>query len=305
MASKSDKAGGDQQGAAMTNEFGKPLSIRSYWKGLSISLEAKLTSLKECVNHPSTGHVAESYFRELIRQHLPSRYCVDTGFVVDANGGRSPLIDIIIADTLNISPLCAEPSYKVFPVEAVCAAIEVTTSPVQRVTSRKKDISKFEADILKIAEVRRMGKARRYRVAYWDDDGSQVRESKTMSLQPRAFLLTCGEEWKKRKTYEKHLQESLAKAKTKSDCAWINAAFSLRHGLLKFQPYTEFEHRDWITVDAFFEFIFFLSHAVQTFALPNAALDTNRYRKMPQEEDYERDGGEEDDDEEEESLSGI
>jgi hypothetical protein len=268
----------------MDSEFGKPLQIRSYWNGISSSLEAKLVSLKAYLKHPSTGYVAETMFRQILRDHLPSRFTVDTGFVVNSSGQRSDFIDIIIADTLHIAPLCNEPAYRVFPVESVCAVIEVTTSPKQQVTVGGKKIDKFASDILKLARVRELGRSRNYLVRRWDKDGGLVQERRVRTLRPRAFLITSGEEWKARSTYQIRLLRSLNQAKSKSSETWVNAAFSVGHGLIKFKPFTEFAHREWIQENALFEFVFFLNHAVQTFCVPEASLDWSSYRRMPDEE---------------------
>jgi len=270
----------------MADAFGGPL--RGYWEGIGRALSARIESVREYLKHPSSGFVAEEFFRALIRDHVPRRYCVDTGFVVDSSQTRSSFIDIIVADSFEIAPFCVEPTYRVFPIESVCAVIEVTISPNHRVDYRGKDRDKFEADILKLAEVRGMGKNRRYQVKYWESQEIPERASRTAALSPRAFLMTAGDEWAEAATYETHLAKSLRSAKAESEHTWINAAYSMKHGLLKYRPCTVFEHDNWIKDDSLFHFIFMLLYGIQTFALPNAALDVNAYRSMPKEEEEEQ-----------------
>ncbi len=94
----------------MTNRIEKHISLSEYWQGIHSALDAKLRSSKEYLRHPISGFSAEDYFRDLLRQYLPGRYAVDTGFVVNAEGERSDHIDIIVADTFHIPPLCSEPN---------------------------------------------------------------------------------------------------------------------------------------------------------------------------------------------------
>jgi hypothetical protein len=151
------------------------------------------------------------------------------------------------------------------------------------VTVGGKKIDKFKSDILKLALVRKLGRSRNYLVRRWNKHGVLVQERKRLTLSPRAFLITSGDEWKKRSTYQNHLFRSLKEA-NKSSEPWVNAVFSVGHGLIKFKPHTEFEHREWIKTNALFEFILSLNHSVQTFCVPEAGLDWESYRRMPDEE---------------------
>src|SRR5512147_1528186 len=93
------------------------VSLSAYYEGIANAIDARLKASKQYLQHPSTGFSAEAYFRDLLRSYLPSRYAVESGFVVDASGERSDHIDIVVADTLHIPALCSEPGYKVFAAE--------------------------------------------------------------------------------------------------------------------------------------------------------------------------------------------
>src|ERR1035437_1143340 len=154
----------------------KQVRMPTYFEGINKSLKAKIDSLQAYLQDPAAGFAAEEYFRQVLRAHLPERYAVESGFVVSAarqqkntfwNMGppikqRSHFMDIIIADVLHVPRLCKEPTYSVFPIEAVCAVVEVTTSPDNTDRFEGKPMSKFQADLLKIAQVRTMGRRRHY-----------------------------------------------------------------------------------------------------------------------------------------------
>ena len=61
----------------------------------------------------------------LLRKHLPARYQVDTGFIVDSTGTFSEQVDIVVFDR-QYSPLVFElGARKIFPAESVYAVFEV------------------------------------------------------------------------------------------------------------------------------------------------------------------------------------
>lgn len=136
----------------------KSATLAKHWEGVQKSLDVKLRAAKEYLKHPITGISAENYFRDLLAEYLPKRFVAESGFTINTNGTISDNIDIIIADTLNIPPLCSEPNYRIFAIESVCAAIEITTAPKSKVKQGERKISKFELDIKRLAKVRSMGK---------------------------------------------------------------------------------------------------------------------------------------------------
>jgi hypothetical protein len=253
--------------------------LSEYWQGIHEALDDRLTSLKRYISHPTTGFSAEGYFIDLLREYLPKRYSVDQGFAVNSAGERSDLIDIIIADTFHIPPLCSEPNYKVFAIESVCAAIEVTTGPTGSISRSKKRIPKLEDDLRKLAKVRLMGEDRIYHDTFLVSDGKDIRlETKSISINvcPRAFLITSGNEWVHRKNYETNVVRAFDKIRKDNKSAWLNAALSMKHGMLYFPPHQADERR-WFKENSLLTFLMFLNDAVTTY--PTYRINLQRYRK--------------------------
>jgi hypothetical protein len=181
------------------------LYVPRFWAGVYTELEAKLKKSKKVIDHPTTGKSAEKHLLELIKEYLPKRYIVESGFAVNSSGDRSNKIDILIADTLDIPPLCCEPNYKVFAIESVVAGIEITTGPKNKVRHKGKKVKKFEADIDKLATLRSMGRKREYNQViptYTEKKMLMERFSFSLELCSRAFIITSGDEWKNDTSYK-------------------------------------------------------------------------------------------------------
>jgi hypothetical protein len=249
------------------------VSLSAHFEGIANAIDARLKASKLYLQHPSIGFSAEAYFRDLLRSYLPSRYVVESGFVVDASGERSDHIDIVVADTFHIPALCSEPGYKVFAAESVCAVMEVTTSPKGRV----KKIPKFEADIDKLAHVRRPARKREYidfQPVAIDGQAKFLPARFTLEASPRCFLITSGDEWYARGTYRRNLVSALEKSKEKGNSSWINAALSMKHGLVWFTPYKEYETH-WTDEDPLLMFLLLLADSVASF--PTFKIEIRRY----------------------------
>jgi len=262
----------------MMNHKDKKISIPTYWESIRKSIEAKFSLAKTFLNHPIQGHAAEEFFRGLIKDHIPSRYIVDSGFVVDSNGNRSANMDIVIADTHNIPLLCSEPSLKIFPVESVCAVIEVTTAPTG--TYNKKP--KLLVDLEKLALVRKMGEKREYVVPSDIVSEEELKipfRKMVLNLCPRTFIITSGKEWVKRETYSENIIKHLKSLKVEYGQVWLNACFSLKHGMLWFKPYTDF-HYEWQKNDALMTFLFTLVDSVTSFQ--TYRIELRKYIKTPE-----------------------
>jgi hypothetical protein len=73
------------------------------------------------------GRNDEERIREFLRQTLPRKFGVGTGFVVcsDATTQPSPQLDVVVYDELHNAPLHRELTSYVFPIEMVYATVEV------------------------------------------------------------------------------------------------------------------------------------------------------------------------------------
>jgi hypothetical protein len=103
-----------------------PPDIRALFKALRTQLGSKLASTRDAVAHPTAkGAAAELNWKTLLSDHLPSRYSVDGGFVVDSEGACSDQIDILIYDR-HYSTLIFNVDGTLFvPSESVYAVFEV------------------------------------------------------------------------------------------------------------------------------------------------------------------------------------
>lgn len=255
-------------------------ALATYWAGIHKALHGRLLSVQDYLRHPSSGINAENYFRDLLRQYLPRKFAVESGFVVNASGERSDFIDILIVDCQHIPPLSAEPHFKIFAAEAVVAAIEVTLAPKAfvRKGASQGNAPKLEDDALKLARVRQIARERSYitSVAVKGSAGISLENvSVNFELSPRAFLITCGDEWAKSETYEKHLLAALNSASDRHEHVWLNAVLSMQHGMFHFKPFTTFEY-ECRQQNALLEFLLFVNNAISSYH--TYPIDLQRYR---------------------------
>ena len=89
------------------------------------TLRAELERARGVLDHPGLkGDAAEDRWREMLSRHLPRRYRVCKGQVVDSHGGISEQIDIIIHDA-HYCPLFLQEGGTCFvPAESVYAVFE-------------------------------------------------------------------------------------------------------------------------------------------------------------------------------------
>lgn len=101
-------------------------SLPRLLQSVSTDVERSLTAARELIGHEGEkGGASEEVWRGLLRKHLPLRYQVDTGFVVDSANQFSQQLDVIIFDR-QYSPLVFElGSRRIFPAESVYAVMEV------------------------------------------------------------------------------------------------------------------------------------------------------------------------------------
>jgi hypothetical protein len=109
--------------------------IKSVAEQMRIALRQKL------VPHPGElGTGREEVIRDFLRQHLPKRFGVSTGFVFDAHGKVSHQIDVIIYDAYSCPAFEAVGGKMFFPCESVVAVGEVKS----QLTSTKKVSEAFD-----------------------------------------------------------------------------------------------------------------------------------------------------------------
>lgn len=86
----------------------------------------KLLGSRELIDHPGRkGAASERNWHELIREYLPARYKLDSGFVVDLEGRISDEIDLLVLDNQYSPVLFSSGGVHYVPAESVYAAFEV------------------------------------------------------------------------------------------------------------------------------------------------------------------------------------
>lgn len=104
-------------------------SLPNLLASVASQVEQTLSDARSLIAHEGEkGGASEEVWRTLLRRHLPLRYQVDTGFVVDSNGEFSEQIDVIVYDR-QYSPLVFElGNRRIFPAESIYAVFEAKQS---------------------------------------------------------------------------------------------------------------------------------------------------------------------------------
>lgn len=104
----------------------KKPDLRELFFALQTDLASDLATSRQTMPHPGVlGSSIENGWRRMLDKHLPWRYCVSKGFVVDAEGGMSNEIDLIIHDR-QYSPLLFKHQGTLYiPAESVYGVFEI------------------------------------------------------------------------------------------------------------------------------------------------------------------------------------
>lgn len=103
--------------------------VVSYTGWLAASLARYEALAKSLVAHkPEKGRVVEGVVKGALRNMLPGRFSIGTGFAVTASGRASPQLDIVIYDGLTNAPIILEGGTGLFPIECIFAFIEVKST---------------------------------------------------------------------------------------------------------------------------------------------------------------------------------
>lgn len=109
----------------MTDVPAAPSGLNALFLGHQEILLAELTQARTGIGHPTLkGDSSEGRWRAVLERHLPRRYRVCRGVVVDSAGMESDAIDIIIHDA-HFCPLLLDKDGTCFvPAESVYAVFE-------------------------------------------------------------------------------------------------------------------------------------------------------------------------------------
>lgn len=109
----------------------KPLDIDRLFEGYLLRLRVDAEYFSRLTDHnPELGRLNETHLVSLLREVLPQKIGIGTGFI--ASGGdcprKSPQCDIILYDALNNVPLYTSDAWSIYPIEMVYGVIEVKTT---------------------------------------------------------------------------------------------------------------------------------------------------------------------------------
>ena len=105
--------------------------LDSLFEGSLLRLRTEAEYFSRLTDHnPELGRLNKSHLVKLLRDYLPPKIGVGTGFIV--SGGthlrQSPQCDIVLYDALNNAPLYKSDTWSIFPIEMVYGVIEVKTT---------------------------------------------------------------------------------------------------------------------------------------------------------------------------------
>ena len=121
---------------------------RSWFAKQQEKMRAELAEVRTVHEHPTAkGDGAELHWLDMLKGRLPARYQAARAFVIDADGGRSQQMDIVIHDRQYCPCLLDTAGGIHIPAESVYAVLEV-----------KQDLTKGNVEYAgdKIASVRRL-----------------------------------------------------------------------------------------------------------------------------------------------------
>jgi hypothetical protein len=129
------------------------MRLSSTFRKVATSFAVEFENLSEEIGHnQSAGEAREHALIALLRKYLPMRVGVDRGFVIDALGGQSKQIDVVIYDR-TVGTTFEINGIKFFPCETVIAVGEV-----------KSDVSssrKLSDALVKLASVKALDRTNR------------------------------------------------------------------------------------------------------------------------------------------------
>lgn len=153
-------------------------SLKAKEKSIISALESKQQGIDDATGK---GASTESLIIEnLLRPTLSYRFGFGKGAVVSSDDSerQSAAIDVIVWDRDSGMPLVYDEAHSIFPLETVCAAVEIT----MRLNNRK-----LRQDLEKISSVTKL----RERYHFRSDGSSQtkVRAYLRVDVKPRAFVI--------------------------------------------------------------------------------------------------------------------
>jgi hypothetical protein len=189
-------------------------TLRDIFDGLQARLEGDLKGHRHAMVHSTArGEAAEEEWIRLLQAHLPHRYQADRAFVIDAHGGCSDQIDLVIYDRQYSPLLYNQANQRYVPAESVYAIFEVKQS-------LNNDHLRYAAN--KAASVRRL---QRSTGMVWHLKGTDTSRSPKPIL---AGILCYESEWKP--PFGESFRQCLSDLRGLDQ---LNIGCALRHGMFE------------------------------------------------------------------------
>jgi len=216
-------------------------------KVLHDDLETRLKTYRKAIVHPgSKGTACETAWIKALKEILPRRYEVSSGFAVDHKCSISHQLDVIVHDTRYSAMLLQRDNLTYVPVESVYAAFEVKQT--------------IDGDLVKYAaeKIESLRKLKRTSSKVLQIDGKK-KAKKPMPIL--GGLLALDNDYKRNSELIKRVQEfKNAKA--------LDIVFSLKDGLIVRNQFT--------AGTTLLDFLFILFSELQSMGNP-PALDYLKY----------------------------
>jgi hypothetical protein len=223
---------------------------------------------KACTHYGQLGSELEKLVMVLLREHLPLKYKVDTGFVrtLERPGWESSQIDILFVRQDICFPLAILKDFRVYPIEAVVGFMEVT-SKVTR--------GKLAEDFEKVVALKRLSK----RVVHVPTPPQGVASLHVDAPEPRFYYFAFSSDGTRTETMRRTIEEICNDYQIQ-----LHAMFVLNEGCYTSRtPTAEDKSRTvtfWGSMPT--SFIFFLYHILlnlQTadYLPPNASIPFEEY----------------------------
>ena len=180
--------------------------IDQLFEGSLQRLRAEAKYFSRLTDHkPELGRLNETHLVKLLRDYLPPKIGIGTGFIV--SGGedpqQSPQCDIVLFDALNNAPLYKSDAWSIYPIEMVYGIIEVKT---------KLDTKQLEDTFEKCAKIRAMatdpggvGNKRYLRQIEPEPEMSARHRQLSSNLPPRFFVFGY-DGWKSMRGLERNFK---------------------------------------------------------------------------------------------------
>jgi hypothetical protein len=104
-------------------------NVTAFFDDIANNMLQSFEGWDEYVPHEGEkGGVRERRVRDFFEKHLPRKYGVASGHIIDRNGTVSLQEDVVIFDALNCPVLKTDQYYQIFPCESVYATVEVKSN---------------------------------------------------------------------------------------------------------------------------------------------------------------------------------